>query len=358
MGLRALGWHLIVLCTMRWTCCTARFRVEVLSTVPYSLINSTTPGVTLNISGGFETGLIVKVDGSYHMFAAAFPQGPDGGSDIIVHWSSPNGLSDWRPKQELVHFHQSGGLWFDPVSPMPFYNNATGRWELFFMWQAQPQRTWTANGTAYRLLSQTPGRAGISGPWVQDVTPVLAHASDQDWEAGMQDSISFPFYVPRTGRWFVFYGSGPRMCCADWFVGLASAPSQSGPFIRQPTGNPVTLLQAASGGANYTENPTAYALPDGEGFVAVFDPLFDEVTTGRAVNIGFGYSQDGVNWLPAEGAAVPVVEPGEPFWARVIRTPLGMVDEGDGTWSVFFTAVALAGNWDGLGLTRVRFVVD
>jgi threonyl-tRNA synthetase len=47
--------------------------------------------------------------------------------------------------------------------------------------------------------------------------------------------------------------------------------------------------------------------------------------------------------------------PGAPFWAQVIRTPLGLVDEGDGTWSVFYTA--RAGNWDGLGVTKVRFVV-
>ena len=149
------------------------------------------------------------------------------------------------------------------------------------------------------------------------------------------------------------------MCCADWLEGLASAPTRSGPFTREPTGNPVTLLPPASGGAGYTENPTAYALPGGAGFVAVFDPLFDEVTTGANVNIGFGYSADGVNWLPADGAAVPVVGPGEPFWASVIRTPLGMVDEGDGTWSVFFTAVSKGGGkFDGLGLTRVKFAVD
>lgn len=276
----------------------------------------------------------------------------------MVHWSSPDGLTDWLPVQELVHFHQSGGLWYDPVSSMPFYNEDTGRWELFFMWQVQPRQEWTSNGTAFRLLSQTPGRGGINGPWVQDPTPVLSHTSNQNWEEGMQDSISAPYFVPSTGSWMVFYGSGPRMCCADWLVGLASAPSRSGPFTRLATGNPVTMLPAASGGANYTENPTVFPLPNGQGFVSVFDPLFDEVTTGSNVNIGFGFSLDGVMWIPADGAAVPVVGEGEPFWARTIRTPLGMVDEGDGTWSVFFTAVDRVDKFDGLGLTRVKFIVD
>ena len=64
----------------------------------------------------------------------------------------------------------------------------------------------------------------------------------------------------------------------------------------------------------------------------MFDALLDEVTTGGNLRIGFGLSADGVRWRAEEGAAVPVVAPGEPFWARVIRTPLGMVDEGDGTW--------------------------
>ena len=332
------------------------FRVEVLSTAPSSLISATNPGITRNISGGFETGLVVKVDdGSYHMFAAAFPPGPDWGSDILVHWASPNGLTDWRPVQELAHFHEEGGLYFDCVSPMPFFNNETGQWELFFMWQAQPVRDkWTANGTAFRMISQTPGRAGINGPWVQEAAPVLAHAGGDAWEAGMQDSISFPFYAPASGQWVVVYGSGPRMCCADWLVGLAAAPSPSGPFTRLPKGNPITLLPPPAG-MNYTENPTVYALPNSAGFVAVFDALFDEVHTGRNLKIGFGFSRDGITWTPEEGAAVPVVAPGEPFWAQVLRTPLGMVDEGDGTWSVFYTA--RSGNWDGLGVSRVRFVV-
>jgi len=334
----------------------AAFRVEVISTSPCSLINATTPGITHNISGGFETGLVIKTDdGAYHMFAAAFPPGPDWGSDILVHWASPDGLTGWHPVQELAHFHQEGGLYLDCVSPMPWYNAEESRWEIFFMWQAQPMPDrWTANGTAYRMLSQTPGRAGINGPWVQAVISVLAHESTQAWEDGMQDSISFPFFAPASGQWIVFYGSGPQMCCADWLVGLAAAASPSGPFTRLPTGNPVTLLPPPAG-MNYTENPTVFALPNNTGFVAVFDPLYDEVHTGRNLNIGFGFSLDGVTWLPEEGAAVPVVASGDQFWAQVLRTPLGMVDEGDGTWSVFYTA--RSGNWDGLGVSRVRFIL-
>jgi hypothetical protein len=273
----------------------------------------------------------------------------------MVHWASPDGLTQWHPVQELGHFHEEGGLFLDPVSPMPFYNTLAGRWEFHFMWQAQPMPDrWTANGTAFRMVSQTPGRAGINGPWVQDAAPVLAHAGGGDWEKGMQDSISFPFFAPASNQWVVVFGSGPRMCCADWLVGLAAAPTPSGPFVRLPTGNPITMLPPPAG-MNYTENPTVYALPDNAGFVAVFDALYDEVTTGRNNKIGFGYSPDGINWHPDEGVAVPVVAPGEPFWAQVIRTPLGMVDEGDGTWSVFYTA--RSGNWDGLGVTRVRFSV-
>ena len=59
------------------------------------------------------------------MFAAAFPPGPAWGSDILVHWYSADGLSDWAPVQEIVISRQTGGLWYDPVSPMPFFNNAT-----------------------------------------------------------------------------------------------------------------------------------------------------------------------------------------------------------------------------------------
>lgn len=196
--------------------CDAAFSVEVLSTVPFSLINKTSPGVSPNISGGFETGSVVKTDdGSYHLFSVGFPPGPAWGSDIMLHWVSADGLTDWQPVQELASYHESGGLWYDPVSPMPFFNADTNQWEMNFMWQVQPRQEWTANGTAFRMLSQTQGRMGINGPWVQDPTPVLPKASNQSWEMGMQDSISAPYRVA-DGRWLVFYGSGPKMCCADW----------------------------------------------------------------------------------------------------------------------------------------------
>ena len=134
------------------------------------------------------------------------------------------------------------------------------------MWQAQPMPDrWTANGTAFRMLSQTPGRAGINGPWVQDAAPVLSHAGGDEWEDGMQDSISFPFYAPASDQWVVFFGSGPRMCCADWLVGLAAAPTPAGPFTRLPTGNPVTLLPppawARTGAASCTQGPSMPARP-------------------------------------------------------------------------------------------------
>lgn len=124
-------------------------------------------------------------------------------------------------------------------------------------------------------------------------------------------------------------------CCAhEWLVGLASSPNITGPFTRLPTGNPVPLINPPT----FNENPLVYQLPSGV-YVSVFDFLEPEVTSGKSNVFGFSYSNDGVNWPASNGAAVSLAPSnGTTPWFSVVRTPLGLIDEGNGTYTMFYTA--------------------
>ena len=70
--------------------------------------------------------------------------------------------------------------------------------------------------------------------------------------------------------------------------------------------------------------PTAFRMPRGQG--------------QRLVS----WSADGIEW--EKGHAL-VVQPTAGSWAKDVRTPLGLVDEGDGRLTVFYTGFEQAPDW-------------
>ena len=61
------------------------------------------PGLWQNLSGGFENGAVVKVDGVYHMFTTAWASGVYS-HDIVVHFSSPNKYN-WTFQGQIAGCH-------------------------------------------------------------------------------------------------------------------------------------------------------------------------------------------------------------------------------------------------------------
>ena len=106
-----------------------------------------------------------------------------------------------------------------------------------------------------------------------------------------------------------------------WGNGLALAPALNGPWIRLRARNTVDF------GVNFTENPIVTQLDDGS-FIAVMDSHGD----------GFGYSvsADGVQWSSLK--ILTVTDLMDSWWAE-FRTPLGLIPEEDGTFTVFFTVM-------------------
>jgi len=298
---------------------------------PTALVKVGSPGTHDNLYG-VEGGRVLKIDGTYHLFTAEMSGDPRLIKMRLAHWCSADRIH-WERQQTIVESSAAQGdprasLW----APMPVYDNHDGLWNLFYVAYTYVN-DYTEDGGIWRAVSATPGPEGIYGPWL-DIGLVLEAGQDsQAWE-GIQGVDSF-FPYRADGKWLGFYGSSD---CRTWFrVGLAESPALAGPWTRL-AGNPLTLS-----GPRGTENPVVTRLKSGR-YVAVFETVFRED--------GFGYadSADGIRW--SEARQLPLQAPLDDL--RKVRTPLGLVEEDDGTFSVFYTGFARGDDWGELWYCRVR----
>jgi hypothetical protein len=150
----------------------------------------------------------------------------------------------------------------------------------------------------------------------------MQRGKDSDpWE-GLQGTDSFFPY--RVGdRWYAFYGSAhtEKLPISLWQVGLATAQTLAGPWTRCSELNPLKVEN------RFTENPIVTQLNDGT-FVAVYD---SDVPNA----VGYTLSPDGIHWSSGQQL---VVQQGNRIWASQVRTPLGLIDEGNGLFTLFYTA--------------------
>ena len=75
------------------------------------------------------------------------------------------------------------------------------------------------------------------------------------------------------------------------------------------------------------ENPIVLRLKSGR-FIAVFDVL------SRPLAIGYTVSDDGIHWLRANYIDLKRTPN---LWVSDLRTPLGLIEEPDGTFTCFYT---------------------
>ena len=204
-------------------------------------------------------------------------------------------------------------------------------------------------GRVIHAVSQTPGPGGLDGPWKDvgialepDWEPWKKNGS-QPWE-GTQgvDSMSPPYKAG--GKWLAFYGSAQMQAENKrnkdyplWCVGLAEAPVPTGPWKRRAEGNPMPF-------GNFAENPIVTPLSDGT-YMLVYD----------SGSLGYAWSPDGLRWSCNGNIEIPN---GKAWWGdRVTRTPLGLVPESDGTYTVFFAVrdkIDKWGWWQELAFVRVK----
>jgi hypothetical protein len=303
-----------------------RFEIQELRQKP--VIDSDHPDCKDN-KYGFEGGSVVKLDGVYHLFATEMAGDPFWVRMRIAHWTSPNGI-EWKRgstiKETSGKSRAETGLPYESFwSPMPIFNEADKRWELFHVAYDTGGAT---GGRIWRTTSTVQGRAGIAGPYKDFGIILQPDAESQKWEGGQGVDSFFPYQVK--DRWFAFYGSHGG--APGWQVGLAEAPALTGPWKRCVRGNPCTFEPA------FLENPIVTRI--GDLYVAVYDSDIvnppDFSYHAEPTSIGYSTSTDGIHW--AKGGRIVVQPPGSANWSTDIRTPLGLIDEGNDTFTLFYTA--------------------
>jgi len=294
---------------------------------------------------GFEGGRAFKYKGEYHMMTAERFGDPIVIKMRLAHWKSPDGIS-W---ERLSTLYESSGNFTgeDPRAslwaPMPIYDESQEHWNLFYIaYRAKPNDPtgWYLGyeGKVWRAVSTVAGYDGLDGPY-EDVGIILQPGPDSDEWEGLQGTDSFfPYKVG--DEWYGFYGSAQTQKEINpkypkWAVGLAKAPKLEGPWKRCSDLNPIRLHQ------NFTENPVVTMMKNGR-YIAMVD--------GGPKAFGYSVSDAGILWSKA--TYIDLEEHLDKWWSYM-RTPLGLIVEDDGTFTVFFTAITKS-KFACLGMVKLK----
>lgn len=341
-----------------------RLRLQVVSTLAHPVIDMTNPD-TRDIPGGFETGNTLKltINGvtEYHMVMTTMET--TGSSkwthQRMEHWVSADGLR-WGRQRVLYrpHADPATGLWILTSSQFPYFDRTRNRWVIYFNYQAlNGIRNWTLPTLLRMAEAKTAGLEGINGdfdfPGIDVAPSGYAHPTDAE-----SSSLSPPFQVA-DGRWMAFLGFSV-LKEPHWYAALVSAPGPGGPFKFESQYWPLPIMSPLG----YVENPLPMKLrgpKTGRDYWAIiFDYLHPEVTQGKNSKIGFSYSHDGLNWPKENGQIVDVnagLAPGKEGWWRIIRTPHQLIDEGDGTYTCFFTGL-YRNDFFAVGMMKLKLIEE
>jgi hypothetical protein len=305
--------------------------------IPLPVLTTRSPGAEDN-QYGFEGGRVVRVGSTYHLFTSEMAGDPIWVRMRLAHWISEDGRI-WERMSTL--YESEGGfdgreprasLW----SPIPVFDELADRWNLFYVaYRSAPntnsQFLMAHDGRIWRAVSLVKGLDGISGPY-KDIEIIIQPGPDSDpWE-GLQGTSSFFPYRAGSG-WYAFYGSAntESLPIRAWRVGLATAYELAGPWRRRSDLNPAPIEEV------FIENPIVTELDEG-GFLCVYDCQTPDA-------IGYAFSTDGSHWEPGHHLAIQTT-PGQ--WSADVRTPLGLIPEGDDQFTLFYTGFEGDPQWERL----------
>ncbi len=343
---------------------------EVIGGPDKPVVDEGMPG-TEGIQGGFEGGCCIKIGKTYHLFPTERAGEPgveayhDRVKTQIGHWTS-NDAIHWKRQSTI---YQSSGTYAvtDDDNPlndrraaiwsyMPVFNHESNRWNGFYLAytvskEYKPNHSF---GRIWRCESVQEGMDGIGGPY-RDCGIVMEPGLDsQLWEGRQGVDSFFPFKVGE--KWLGFYGGAfPYEKWSDypikyqqkwWGVGLASSNKLIGPWKRMDTKvNPVTSIHPW-----FIENPIVSELPGGV-LIAIFDGGPDAWGLHLPNMFGYSLSLDGISWT--EVHYIPIHTKVKKWW-DIMRTPLGLVPEGDGIYTVVYAAINNDKRFHPMGMVRLK----
>ncbi len=331
------------------------------------VVNEGMPG-TEGIQGGFEGGQMIKLGDTYHMFPTerageiGEPARFDRIKTRIGHWTSKDAIH-WERQSTL---YQSSGVYaishYDhPMndrraaiwSYMPIFNKEKNRWQGHYLAytcdrEVAPNHSF---GRIWRCESVVEGIEGIGGPY-RDCGIVIEPGLDsQLWEGRQGVASFFPYQVG--DKWYGFIsGAYPYEKKEDypfggkptkWYVGLAVSDNLEGPFVRMKEINPITSIHP-----RFVENPIVSQLPNGL-YIAVFDGGPEWLRLPNM--IAYTVSKDGVNW--SEAHYLPIDTKVKKWW-HTMRTPLGLIPEGNDIYTIVYAAINNEMRFHPMGMVQVK----
>jgi hypothetical protein len=312
-----------------------------------------------DIQSGFETGVTVKEGGTYHLFISEM-YGRHHLDMRIGHWTSPD-ATRWTRQGTAIpnvpgrsHLNHKAEAWMQAL----VFDEKTARWQLFYIAYrgGNPEKGEVLNldyeGVVWRAVSQTPGRAGIGGPYRDAEIVMKPDATSMDWEGQQGLDSFFPYPIGNGSQWVTLHGSRNHHPPSPWRVGVATGKSLfETQWQRVKAENPSGIETL------FIENPIVLRLPTGE-YLAVYDtsnwPAYPEYPARPDNTVGYSVSKDGIHW--PQGKALVVQSRRETNWSADLRTPLGLVPEPDGTFTLLYTARMKDREFWAIGKVRVKLV--
>lgn len=318
------------------------------------------PGLAGNRSG-FENGFTLKLGDTYHLFISEMFGRPH--LDLrIAHWTSRDAIH-WTRKG-VVMGSKPGRSAENPFSEVwmqtVIFDRKTDRWNLFYIAYrgGSPAHGEALNmdyeGVARRAVAEMPGIEGIDGPFKDAGVAMAPGGKDAALWEGQQGLDSF-FPYPVGDKWVALHGSHNHFPVAPWQVGVATAPGMdSSVWTRVPSEQPSPIEGL------FIENPIVNRLPNGH-YIAVYDanhfaPNQPEIAANPGNSVGYSISEDGIHWHQGRSLVVQTTEASN--WASDLRTPLGLVPEGDGTFTLLYTGKMKDKPFWAIGRVRVKLTGD
>ena len=306
------------------------------------------PFVNPVIAGDFPDPSVTRLGGDYWAvgtsgdFAPAFPLMH---STDLVNWQQLGAVFDrppswtagayWAP--QLTQWHNRFLLYYaarkrgaHPCIGLAVARSGAGPYEdrgpllcrgngaidpmLFVDPTGQPWLLWKdmGFGRGIRIQPTNPDGTRLVGR-----STLLIHP-DQPWELGVTEN---PYMVAHNGSYYLFYSGGH--CCkppCSYAVGVASAPSPTGPFVKEPSSQ-------RFGTNDEWECPGAATLiddPDGETFFAYHAYRPGQEYLGRQTLLDH-FSWDDGPWPVLGDGSGPTAEAAAP--AGAAQRPPGPYDE-------------------------------
>ena len=315
-------------------------KITVTDVTSQPLLHKDSPGAEDN-RYGFEGGHVVKVDDQYYLFTCEVHGEPKVVKTRLAIWISQDGL-DFKRHSTLV---EGSGDYTgqddraSPWAPIPFYNDQQKCWQVFYVtYRAEPDTSTETrrniDGKIIELNSQTPGKEGICGPYIEKRT-ILQMDRDSDWWEGLQGTDSFFPFKTNNGL-LAFYGSNRYMHEAyelphrkKWFgVGLVKHNAAEDKWERLYDYSPVLINH------RFVENPIVQKirsnhLPDitEDCYLALYDSAQGA--------FGYSFSTNGLEWSKEKTFDLGKQKPA---WVSIPRTVLSVIPEDHGQYAVYFTS--------------------